>query len=730
MIPSAVYYLPTIKNPLNVSLLAVELIHSPHIFPTPGSENPKPVDVPLISLIIDGFEASATRKSAVTDPTLSPKDWTSAIYRAFENLKPEHQWRAIAPLAGLIRSIHFQEEKFKNSEPHYGTGFGARNNKNYILADKTLSQSLNSAFIKMINNTLSVYGGSGALPQPGYPSNLQMSIAIFSLAVTLPFLNEKIANEVNYSDLVLPACHFIYQSPQGLDGGRSLRLLVQSEGNELGASLGRSPVLTKLNLLSGLLQKAIEETGRKTMIPVIHTLSIIYSFSESLANEWDDVTTLVPADKLRGNTSAWNFLKLSLFSVAAVFQGYTSLLLLGTQRHIFSKFAVIITSKIILTFSNLYFIVAQISLAGFPAFDAVYYSSLDILLHPRFECRVICDIIQDMAYPISSLNEMERNVKISQSLVFRGKIIFLLNITEAVVPFLPASSSTAANPKDLPINLYDDIIPLTDQFLTLPPTSPETPNLTITYFLPILESAHSVMLSIIATPGQIAQRLNGTENPFVLPSFLRFRGYAEEGFTPETPEPVTLSQLSNAIIPNYFDKVMSLFPAILSFNQFSLAITTLIKSLCPPSPLYALNPTGADYILNALIEQSDNTRSGISLPMQSGTHSVPDPTKDGPDLSKSSVAPPSGKAPPTVRSVLLSSVIHSLPNLDITNLKKYLVTVWKKIDDTQKKNDVINRMIYEEQRFLEIEMFNMISNELEQQKATVGIRWWYQRSSL
>lgn len=708
MLQAAIYYLPTVKNPLNVALLSTEIIHSPHIFPVPGTSPSFEIDLTFLSLIIDGFEASATRKASITDPTLSPKEWTHEIYKSFEYLKPEHQWRALPVISGLIKAIHYQELRqnlLLNGETSRPAGVNIDSGP---LSDKHLKRILHREFVKLVNTTLRIYGQEKYLLSENEQNNTQIPIAIFVSAVTLPFLDESEAKNLDYGLLLSYSVKFVYLSDQGLQGGRCLRSILVKDDKSLAIALDTNPIFTKLNSLSMLIQKSIQEiNSHKSPIPAVEALETIYQFSISLSDEWNAVTANIgDITQIQNDTIAWNFLKICLFSVSLVFQGYTTWVLLTITRTEFRNRAIPITSLILRSFSNMYFIVAQISLAGFPTFDFVYYTAIDILLDPQFEYTEICKIVKDFSFPIISLQDHQRNIYLSQSLVFRGKLIFLLNICETLVPLLPPKR-TFEN-RHCPITLTDDIIPLVSLFLQPLPISPETQNLTLSHIRPILESAHSVMLAMITTPAQVAEVGAGNHPLFLFKD-----------------SELAYPEFVNSITPKYFRTIRELFPAVLSSTQFSLAITTLVRSLSPPSPIFLLDSQSAEQIITELIEESDKIGVGILLPSQNTSKS-----QQGHDLSKLTQQD-SSAVPPTVRAVILSSVIHSLPYLDVSVLEKYLTLIWKKIDQTIRLNESSSIAIAnEEQRYLEIDMFNMIAKDLEQRKASVGIRWWYNKSTL
>lgn len=710
------YYIPTIKNPLNLSIITRELIHSPHVFPFPDSSSSDSVDLFVVSFLVEGFEAAATRKASITDPTVTPQDWTNNIYKAVGNLKPEHQWRALPPLAGLIKAIYYQKLRLETQSQQKG-----RNRRDVgILADTSLVHDIQKSFISIINKTFEIYGN--IFDSQFFENELQIPVVIYTLSVTLQFLSNSLKKKINYT-LVLPySVSFVYFSQKGLYGGKLLRTLTDKNNQSIAISLDRNPVFTKLSSLSILIQTAVQEINSANAFVACKALDVIYQFSHSLADEWQNSVSKQADNIFQADSTSWEFLKVCLFSVSLALEGYTKWILASVNKTEYYKNSINISSTIVQIFSNMYFIVAQISLTGFPTFDFVYFSAIDILLDPQFHYQEFSNIISRISVPILSMSNQQRNKMISNNLVYRGKVIYLLNLCEVLTPFLP--TTTFPNKQVPLITLAGDIIPLTKKFLYPPPVSPDTPNLTLTYFQPILESAHSVMLAVITTPSQVYERINGNEITGILPTFLSFSKYESDDANTLT----SLPQLVQKIIPEYFKTVNDLFVGVLSFHQFTLAITTLVKAVSPPSPIFSLDPQRAGWMIDFLIERSDEVGAGISLPTELGALRLHE-TGDKADTNQKSIS--SGlQAPPTIRAVILGSVIHALPYLDAQVLEKYLSLIWKRIDQTTKFSSIYSSSITQEQNYLEIDMFNMISRELDQQKATVGIKWWYQKSML
>lgn len=686
------YYLPTIKNPLNLTLLSIELIHSPHILPPVGAQNTNPIDLSIISFLIDGFEASAYRKASITDPTLTPIVWMEDIYKAFENLRPEYQWRAIAPMAGLIKSIYFHElNQTKNKIP---------------LSNRNLTNRLQKAFVEMVNNTLKIYG---SFSDSEY-NKTELPTAIYSLSITLPYLDDPVKKNLIFN-LILPhTTHLTYLSSLGLSEGKLLKSLLKSGDEILLENLGNNPVFVKLNTFSFLIQECLPNLDSKIDIGIIrHSLEMIFRFSSQLASEWDFVT--LQRTELKNNKIAWNFLKICLFSVSLSLQGYISWLLLDANRKIFNAYAPEISSLIIRTFSNLYFIVVEISMAGFPAFDFVYYSAMDILLDPKFGFEEISSIANELSDPIKFMPKRQLDDYIAESLVTRAKTIYLLNLYELLVPLASQISSNK-------LSVIKDFLPLAQKFLSPPDRNSGAGALTPEYYHPVLESAHSVILSIITLPAQSLEHGGTLPTTTGIMSLLRLKS--------DIPNPQfyiieEISKTVTSLIPDYFALVMSLFPNVLTPAQCKLAIVTIVRAISPPSPIYRFESKAAEKIICELIEKSDEV--GVGVPVPKKTHHLQignDNQEHNPNM------------PPTIRAVILSSVIHSIPFLEIAIIEKYMGIVWNRIGKTSSRSmsTISVPIIFEEQQFLEVDMFNMISGELDQQKSSLGIRWWYQKSSL
>lgn len=686
LVQSSIYLLPTLKNPLNISLLTTEIIFSPTLFPDIANQN---VDLDLAVMLMEGFKAAADRKALITDPTVSPLDWILSIYKSVENLAPAEQWRALPVLGGIILAI-------TKSSPETGKNIGGS-----LALSGYKVKMVEQLFVDFIHNT--VHAHHKSKPQAG-----QLAAAVVILSVVLPHLGDGYKKQLG-AHLILPAAvELVYTSEKGLDLPKVFRsLIIDSKSTSLNDKLNKNPVFRHLNSLSLLIQFLIHNSHPIQEVEVVfEALKHIVQFSELLASEYQNLAAVIGADAAETNNGLWRFIKFSLFSLSVSFQGYTSWLLLHINRKLFQKYAVPAATSIIKAFSNVYFVVAQISLSGFPTFDFVYYSCLDILLDPAFAQVGISEVVAELSVPFLK-SKKDSLAYIESDLVNRGRLIYLLNLDEHLVPLLPFSEEVSSKKKTPTIS--NSVLPLVTQLLT-PPESES--NITITYFQPVLESAHSVFLAIVSTPSQILERNNGSRDGDVSSDI--------QDKSAETSSTNTQKYLDHKI-PEYLQTVLSLFPGVLSPNQFTLAITTVVRACSPPSPLYRVNMNRSEWILNQIHDKAQNDiQPGVPLPAELGTHAQ-NLNDNGQSNSDDKNIPV-----PTTRAVVISSLIHSLPYVHITLLETWLNKVVKLIQRPDNFDKTKIGPAYKlEQEYLETDLFQMISEELEQYKSTIGIKWWY-----
>lgn len=677
---------------MNIALITTETLFSPSVYP---SLVQNPIDLSIPALLADGFRAASNRKALITDPTISPQDWALKILASVENISIQEQWRALPILAGVLLAV-------PSINPRQNSG-------GQLILDVSHVRQFQQTFLDFVHNTIQFYSNLG-------PNFCQIPSTLLVLAITFPQLEDSYRRKLNTHLLLPPVIELVYQSSFGLDVSRLLKSdVTDPEMSALKDALDYHPVFSHLNSLSLLIQFLIQNShptkDASTISTVLHAIS---AFTSSLSTQYQRLAEEIGPDAAEHNIPVWRYLKLSLFSVSIAFQGYTSWLLQQLPRNLFRQHAESVSASIIEAFSHIYFIVAQISLSGFPTFDFVYYSSLDILLDPQFGLHGISSIVHNLAVPYLTTNNKSMSHKlIESSLVNRGKLIFLLNICEVITPLSPFHP---INPQE--VSIYTCILPLARQFLV--PSRPSESRMTITYFQPVLESAHSVFLAVVSTPSQALERNNGSRNNRTISKSQELS--ADSAVLATNDQDHTQNFLDNEI-PAYLNCVLELFPGILSPNQFSLAITTIVRAFSPPSPMYRVNTNRSQWILNQIYEKAHNEiPPGIPLPPELGTHQEQLNHTDNTLENEKNIPVP------TTRAVVVSALIHSLPYIEISLLETWLNKVVHLIQLPVAHSNVSNLgPAYKiEKQYLDADLFQMISEELEQCKSTVGIRWWYQ----
>lgn len=169
----------------------------------------------------------------------------------------------------------------------------------------------------------------------------------------------------------------------------------------------------------------------------------------------------------------------------------------------------------------------------------------------------------------------------------------------------------------------------------------------------------------------------------------------------ESAHSVMLAYLSSKtrpphIIRNYLEIVLSLFPGLLVSTQFTLAIATIVRAV-------SQDPALLNEFLGMLFLKSKAALPGIPLKAQKNDNSD------------------ENNRPPTVRAVFINCLIHALPFLEISDFERWLNTT----AGLFRGGPAYSNLVVAEQQFLECQLWNMLSGELGQTLADVGIRWWY-----
>lgn len=685
------YLLPTLKNPLNIKLITTELIFSPKINPSLIDTS---IDLDLTALLVDGLRAASNRKAQITDPTISPRSWALQVLESVENLAPQEQWRALPVLAGIIQALEVDDPTPKAE----------------LVVKKADLDRFQRLFINSVNATFDFYSQLGL-------NVCQIPSTLIALSAVSSKLDDYYKRQLRTSTILPRVVDLIYTSTYGLNNGQLLRTVASDkDAKELNKALNENPVLVRLSSLSLLIQFLIQNSHPTRDFEIISTaLQVISSYSILLSQEYQSLVKNIGADAAEQNHKVWRFLKTSLFSIAVSLQGYTSWLLEYLPKDLYQQNAVPIASTIIEAFAHIYFIVAQVSLSGFPTFDFVYFTCMDILLDPQFKLEGVSTTVTDLAAPFLAATTKSHSYKLIEGdLVTRGKLIFLLNIFELMTPLVPFHPWKDS--KRNVVTISQVIMPLTKQFLTSPDQTKFT--ITPTYFQPVLESAHSVFLAIVSTPSQALEKNNGLLNGEIISD----KSEASQQQSPESRHDVRETEnFLDTELPGYLNTVLDLFPGVLSPNQFTLAITTIVRAFSPPSPMYNVSRSRSRWILEQIHDKARNKiEPGHPLPPMIGTHqqqinNTQDDHKDDKNIPI-----------PTIRAVVVSALIHSLPYIEISLLEPWLNKVIRLVQNPTLDGKLkAGSALALEQQFLEADLFQMISEELEQYKSNVGIKWWF-----
>lgn len=327
----------------------------------------------------------------------------------------------------------------------------------------------------------------------------------------------------------------------------------------------------------------------------------------------------------RLNKDIWDKLKLVMFALSIQLRGIAAQLLLSKNRAISSS--AYFASKIIFVLSPVYFIIQELGLGGgFSEYNFVYLTSIDIITENANK-RELKELEQSIRHLAGTCNigSVETNF------VERGKVIYLLDLFEHIVHL------------DLGIGIVDSIIlPTTTTFLNPKTTNYET-------IRPVFESAHCVMLAYLKSPRKHSQ---------------------------------------SALIPSYFESVMSYFPLLLSPGQLNLSLQTIANILVSVS--YDANDSfSTRHMGEVLYEKCLNTKPGIPLNSDSKED--------------------------TMWGVLVSSLIHILPYLHFREFTHWLTVI----------ESLIRKGTPEEKKKLDHEFWVMVLEELGPDKQELGFRWWH-----
>lgn len=444
-------------------------------------------------------------------------------------------------------------------------------------------------------------------------------------------------------------------SNYGLEWGNALaRLHSQSGGDATtaGGLIGqklKEPVVALLNTFAHIAASCIPHVDPDYLDRIQNK---VIAVCENQAETWRRMTIENPA--LGTQQESVQFLKWELFTVCIIMQGIANVLL--TQK-MPQPVHLQLAYKQLQALHYIYFIVDHMG-SQFAAYDYVFFSAIDVLLSeyaPYIKNHgSIPPGKQFVAERLAAYLAGTSNVGSSLP-IDRSRVLFALNYYEQLVTVCHDSC------------VENIIYPMARSFLY--PTSDALE------LKPLVEAAHSVVLSGMAVP--------------------------------------TNAVVNARLIPEYTAGVLPLFPRVFSWNQFVLAVQSIVNTVSPPSEVFKTNQKLFRLVLDALVKKCRESRVGIPISRSVTSSSE---TED---------------VPPTERAVVMLALINSLPYVDIRSFELWLQETWNMIEATPMLAEKApNReLALAEHEFLVLEMWKMISGNIDERLNDVAIKWWYKSNS-
>lgn len=140
---------------------------------------------------------------------------------------------------------------------------------------------------------------------------------------------------------------------------------------------------------------------------------------------------------------------------------------------------------------------------------------------------------------------------------------------------------------------------------------------------------------------------------------------------------------------SYLHTVLSQYPTCLSSQQLNIAVESITRAVAPPSEAYYLNRDNLREVLHTLYITIINSSCSEPLNEQ-------------------------GKGPKTVRQGLICALIGTLTYIPVEILENWLNNCWE---------------LCVGDKYLELQLWKQISEGLDMQRGSIGVRWWYAKAA-
>ncbi|EEQ31589.1 peroxin 8 [Microsporum canis CBS 113480] len=629
LLPSALGHLTLLANPLNVTLLSTQLLCSESLWGL------APLDLHSCRRILSVFNTAAitiVNHESAYDPHspnlqrrgLEREDWLKAVVNGADEKSP--RWRHLLLLGGLLLGFEGQNRR---SLPY------------------SLRKKLEAALVTGIQLSLDELAST--------PTIAAYTIVLV-LNYTFELLSDWERSRINY-DILLPIiADAAFLSPEGLESGYFLgsidRGIMEIPGqgkfgwpenspsyHQAKAILAR-PLVGSFGPLSRLIAHAIENTNNRGQ--VIQVLDSLFELSRTLMVQWrqnklseidqSEESEFLDAASIQTTVpTLWKLLNIPLFSFIIVLRAILGRVLndpiLASDRS--SPF---IASKSLKSLRHLAFITSRTGYSSSSQYVFVNLTAIDILAqYPNLSE----DFLEEIRPSDSS--------KIPPHPLDRCLDLFFLNTAE---------------------HFSLIVSPILNERLLLSAAQPYLAAGGNNHLLEIFESAHSVVLAVLAAPQS--------------------------------------ADMAAKHLPSYVNTLFTVFPQNLSARQFRLAFKTILKITAPPSPLANSQPYLPSVLLQLLYDRAIDAPTTPLLPP--ATDSTPNPASE--DLSE--------------QGVLTMSIIDGLPFLRVELLEDWLdltVDIINRIPDKDMRRKC-------QEKFWD----TLSNGDMDVERANFCVTWWSTRS--
>ncbi|OJJ50517.1 hypothetical protein ASPZODRAFT_126405 [Penicilliopsis zonata CBS 506.65] len=647
LLPTATSLLSALTNPLNITLLASQLLFAPAIWD-------HDVDLQTCRRIISVFNTAAyavMQNDGVEEPfilhgrqkKIEREGWVKAVVNGADGKSP--RWRHLLLIGGIL------------------IGFEGQNRQGL---PSNIQSKLESALVTAAQMALDEI-------DPASPG-IEGYCVTMVLNYTFGLLSDLERTRLDYDRLLPILVQAAFSSSEGLEGGYFLGAIdndiVEAPGKKFQwpaesptyarvTAMSSSPLVSSLGPLSRLIAHALESVHNSRLIS--QTVDSVADFVRTLMVQWrlnklsevdvSEEIEFLDVESIQTTLPVlWKMLRNSLYSIVILLRAVLGRVI---NDHMLASDAVApyLCMQTLHILRGVHFISSRVAQNASSQHLFVTLAAVDILSQ----------------YPDLAENLL-RSIKPSEMGQIPGHPLercldsFFLNTAEHFTPVL----SEVANEELL--------------------ISAATPYLAAgghPHLLEIFEAAHSVVLSVFATPQN--------------------------------------ADITAKHLPFYVETLFTVFPHNLSARQFRLAFKTVMQVTAPPSPLANNQPLLPSILLETLHERARSASTSLLPPSPNAAAQTQVQASSSPSSSLSS--DPTTIAALTEQAVLVLALIDSLCFLRVPDLQEWLPLAAQLIHliPTAADSGTVPDM-----RALCIDRFweGLSGGEMDVERAHFCVTWW------